>query len=254
MKILAIATDNFKFYYDMVKELKQRDIPFVSLSPADKIPNTVDVVVTTEKESDAIEFDNIVSVDDDIRKGVREALSRLSGKISYNHMIVGVDPGTKPGVALVGDGKLLETEYADSPEDVREIIDHYIEGYNFKRMTIKIGHGDKTNRNRTINSLEGLAARKEIVNEDDTTILGEKPDLEAAKKIALTEGQLLSGTYEIEATDGEMREIQRRSRIKSVGDITISKKLAKKVVEGELNLKQAIKKQKDKSNKEKENQ
>jgi len=254
VKILAIATDNFKFYYDIVKELKQRDIPFVSLSPTDDIPSNVDVVVTTEKESQAIEFDNIVSVEDDIRKGVREALSRLSGKISYNQMIVGIDPGIKPGVALVGDGKILETEYADSPEEVREIIDHYIDGYNFKKMIIKIGHGDKTNRNRTINSLEGLAARKEIVNEDDTTILGEKPDLEAAKKIALTQGQLLSGTYEIEATDGEMREIQRRSRIKSVGDITISKKLAKKVVEGELNLKQAIKKQKDKSDKEKEGQ
>ena len=254
MKILAVATDNFKFYYDIVKELKQRDIPFVSLSATDKIPKNVDVILTTEKEADAIDFDNIVKVEEDVRKGVREALSILSGKLSYNHMIIGIDPGTKPGVALVGDGKILETEYAESPEDVRDIVENYIDGYNFKRMTIKIGHGDKTNRNRTINSLDGLAVRKEIVNEDDTTILSEKPDLEAAKKIALTQGQLLSGTYEIHATDGEMREIQRRSRIKSLGDITISKKLAKKVVEGDLDLKQAIKKQKDKSNKENEGQ
>jgi len=61
----------------------------------------------------------------------------------------------------------------------------------------------------------------------------------------LSAGDLAEGPYEVEATDGEMREMQRRSRIKS-GDITISKKLAKKVVEGDLEMKEAIDEQKEK--------
>ncbi len=244
MKILAVATDNFEFYYEIVRELKQRDIAFVSLSPTDPIPPTVDLVITTEQESDAIDFDNIISVEDDIRKGVRRALSTLKGKSTYQKIVVGIDPGSNPGIALVGDGKILETMHADSPEEVKNIVEGFIEDYSFHRMTVRIGHGDKTNRNRTINSLKGLAIRIEIVNEEDTTKLTEKPDIEAAKKIALSVGELAEGTYDVEATEGEMREIQRRSRIRS-GEITISKKLAKKVVEGDIEMEEAIEEQKE---------
>ena len=245
VNILAVATDNFEFYYEIVRELKQRDIAFVSLSPADPIPSNVDLVITTSKEAEGIDFPNVVGIEDDIRKGVRRALSILKGKQTYQKMLVGVDPGREPGIALVGDGKILETMHANSPEDVKEIIEGFIEDYSFQRMTVRIGHGDKTNRNRTINSLKGLAIRIEIVNEEDTTKLTDSPDIEAAKKIALSAGDLAEGPYEVEATDGEMREMQRRSRIKS-GDITISKKLAKKVVEGDLEMKEAIDEQKEK--------
>ncbi|MBS3781738.1 MAG: hypothetical protein KGY66_00520 [Candidatus Thermoplasmatota archaeon] len=244
MKILAVATDNFEFYYEIVRELKQRDIAFVSLSPTDPIPPNVDLVITTEQEAEGIDFQNIVSIEQDIRKGVRRALSILKGKQTYQKMLVGIDPGTEPGIALVGDGKILETMNADSPEKVRDIIKGFIEDYSFQRMTVRIGHGDKTNRNRTITSLKGLAVRIEIVNEEDTTQLTESPDIEAAKKIALSIGKLAEGPYDVEATEGEMREMQRRSRIES-GEITISKKLAKKVVEGDMEMKEAINEQKE---------
>ncbi|MFW5953322.1 MAG: hypothetical protein ACOCSJ_04095 [Candidatus Natronoplasma sp.] len=244
VRILAVATDNFEFYYEIVKELKQRDIAFVSLSPTDPIPPNVDLVITTSKEAKGIDFGNVVGIEEDIRKGVRRALSILKGKKTYQKMLVGVDPGREPGIALVGDGKIIETMHADSPEDVREIIEGFIEDYSFQRMTVRIGHGDKTNRNRTIISLKGLAIRIEIVNEEDTTKLTDSPDIEAAKKIALSVGDLAEGPYDVEATEGEMREMQRRSRIES-GEITISKRLAKKVVEGDLKMKEAINEQKE---------
>ncbi len=244
MKILGVATDNFEFYYEIAKELKQRDITFVSLSPTDPIPPNVDLIITTAQEAEGIDFENVVGVEDDIRKGVRRSLSILKGKLLYQKMVVGVDPGSEPGIALVGDGKILETMHADSPEKVKDIVEGFIEDYSFHRMTVRIGHGDKTNRNRTINSLKGLAIRIEIVNEEDTTKLTEKPDIEAAKKIALSAGKLAEGTYDVEATEGEMREMQRRSRMKS-GEITISKKLAKKVVEGDMEMDEAINEQKE---------
>ncbi len=245
VKILAVATDNFEFYYDIVKELKQRDIPFVSLSPRDSIPNTVEVVVTSKTEAPIIDHSRVIAVGKDVRMGIRKALNALSGKSSYQRLIVGIDPGTRPGVALLGDGKLLETAYAESPEDVRTIVERYMDGYDFQRMVVRIGHGDKTNRNRTLNSLTGLAVGTEIVNEEYTTIQSDSPDLEAARKIALSKGEAAYGPHYVEATEGEQREMQRRSRLQSAGDITISKELAKKVVEGELKLSEAIKRQKE---------
>ncbi|MFO7792651.1 MAG: hypothetical protein R6W73_06695 [Candidatus Saliniplasma sp.] len=245
MKIIAVATDNFKFYYDVVKELKQRDIPFISISPTDPIPDNIGAVLTTEKEADGIDFHKVIPISEDIRKGIRQGLTAISGKESFQQMIVGIDPGEKPGIALLGDGKVLETVYAKSPENVRHIVEKYMDAYDFHEMIIRIGHGDKTNRNRTINSLTGLCMRIEIVNEEDTTHGGFLQDLTSAKEISITSGEPIEGDYEIEATEGEKREIQRRSRIKSDGKITISKDLAKKVVEGEIDLKEAIGRQED---------
>ncbi len=244
MNILAVATDNFEFYYEIVKELKQRDIPFVSLSPTDEIPSEVDIVLTTSQEAEGIEFENVIGVDEDVRRGVRKALTIMKGKLSYQKMLVGIDPGREPGVALLGDGKVLETMHASDPEEVEDIIKDFIKDYDFQRMIIRIGHGDKTNRNRTISSLKGLPITIEIVNEEDTTKLTEMPDIEAAKKIALSHGKLAQGSYDVKATEGEMREMQRRSRIES-GDITISKSLAKKVVEGDMQMEEAIDEQKE---------
>ncbi len=249
MKILAVATDNFEFYYNVVRELKQRDISFVSLSPTDPIASNIGVVITTSLEAEAIDHPHVIPGDDDIRMAVRRALSTLSGKSAYECLVVGIDPGIRPGVALLGDGKLLETDYASNPETVRDIVERYMEGYEFQKMIIRVGHGDKTNRNRTINALRSIATTIEIVNEESTTGKGGSPDLEAARRIALSQGELAEGDFVVEATEGEKKEIQRRSRIKSGGDVTISKELAKKVVEGELKLPDAIKKQKE--NKEK---
>ncbi len=246
MKIIAVATDNFEFYYNIVKELKQRDIPFVSISPKDPIPDNVEVIITTDLEKDAIDFKNVISGSDDIRGGVRKALSILSGKISYQQMVVGIDPGSKPGVAIIGDGKLLETTYADSPEDVKDIVERYMKGYDYYSMIVRIGHGDRTNRNRTINVLRELPVIVEIVNEEFTTKGGISPDLQAAEEIAFSSGELAVGEYLVESTEGEQRDMQRRSRIKSQGEITISRDLAKKVVEGELDLNEAISIQKKK--------
>lgn len=246
MKILAVATDNFEFYYDVVKELKQRDIPFVSISPTDPVPDNVKVVMITEQEKEAIDFDKTVAVKNDVRKGVGKALSILSGKVSYQQMVVGVDPGSTTGVVLLGDGKILETTRTEKPEGVRRIVERYMDTYDFDMMIVRIGHGDRINRNRTINSLKGLALRIEIVNEEATTIRSDTPHLDAAKKIAITKGEIALGPYDVEATEGEKKEMQRRSRIESDGEVTISRHLAKKVVEGEIELEEALEEQQKK--------
>ncbi|MGM0509830.1 MAG: hypothetical protein ACQESD_01705 [Thermoplasmatota archaeon] len=249
MKILAVATDNFEFYYDVVKELKQRDIPFVSISPTDPIPDNVKVIITTEQETEAIDFDRTVAVKNDVRKGVGRALSILSGKISYQQMILGIDPGNTTGVVLLGDGKILEKARTEKPERVRQIIERYMDTYDFNNIVVRIGHGDRVNRNRTINSLKGLALRIEIVNEEATTMKSDTPHLDAAKRIAVTRGDVAYGPYDVKATEGEKREMQRRSRIESKGEVTISRNLAKKVVEGDIELAEALKRQRKKKDK-----
>ena len=57
---IAVATVSGKAYYKLVNELKNRDIPFLSLVPGDSIPQSIKVVVTTEKEKPLIDHQRIL--------------------------------------------------------------------------------------------------------------------------------------------------------------------------------------------------
>src|SRR5438876_620584 len=134
-KVLGLLTEDFRLYHDLVAALKARDLPFVSLSFARRIPDTVGAVLT--------------------------ALAR-----------------------------------------------------------------DRL--------------RVEIVDEAGTTHRTPQPDVDAAIDIARTPGRRVQPPFEIRPTPGEVREIQRRSRLESGGLVTISSELAGAVARGDFSLEEAI--------------
>ncbi len=241
-KVLGVLTEDFRLYHDLVAALKARDIPFVSLSFSRKIPEDVGAIVTSPSEAGRIRRSHVISVED-VDTGIAKALQALQGKTSWEEILVGIDPGAEPGVAVVGDGKVIDARLAGSPERVAGIVREALRTFPANRHRIRVGHGDRTNRNRILNALfkEGLTA--EIVNEAGTTERTEEPDIDAAIKIAFVPGLRANPPYEVAPTPGEVREIQRRSRVTSDGDVTISKELASQVARGEITLDEAIRKQ-----------
>lgn len=242
MKVIAVITEDFSLYYDLVKELKRANIPFISLSLKDEIPSNVGVVLTSKKEFQFIEFQKKIQVDD-VKSAIDKAIKVISGKEWYNYLIIGIDPGERPGIAVVGDGRVVQMIQASKPEEVIEIVKSIVEFHSSKKLMLRIGHGAKTYRNRIINSLLKLKIPIEIVDETSTTKRVEMPDVQAAINIALSEGKLIKTRREIRPTEGELRHIQERSRIVSKGAVTISKELAEMVVRGELRIEEAIARQ-----------
>jgi hypothetical protein len=64
----------------------------------------------------------------------------------------------------------------------------------------------------------------------------------------MTHGYTPMKRQEIEPCQGEIRNLQRISRLESAGSLTVSKDLAKKVAKGEISLSDAIDTQKNGSN------
>lgn len=244
MKILGVITEDFSVYYEFVKYLKDNNIPFVSLSLKDKIPVYVGAVLTTKIESEIINFKNVIIIEKDIAKAVLQAQIQIKGINSFSKIIIGIDPGERPGIAVLGDNSVIQKEKATSPENVREIIERIIENYLTLSCVIKIGHGAMILRNRIINSLLDINVPIEIVDETNTTIQIDEPDIHAAIDIAYSKGKIVNIPFELKPTNGELNEIKRRSRLKSKGQLTISKELARKVAIGDLTLDEAINKQK----------
>jgi hypothetical protein len=240
MKIIGILTQDFRVYYDLIKILKKRDLPFASLSFDEPIPHNIGVIVTTEVEKDEIDFSKLVVAEEDIELSIDIAIRMLKGKDKFNKVILGIDPGKRPGLAVIGDGEVLSTAQVSSPENVRDMVDRAIKSYPANDTIIRIGHGDTTHRNRIINSLSEFKLRIEISDETRTTKISETPDIDAAIDIALKQGEKAKRRYKVKPTEGELRDTQRRSRIASKGRVTISKEEARKVARGELTLEEAI--------------
>lgn len=240
MKSIGLMTENFKVYYDLVKLLRKRKLPFMSIPPDGDIPANVGVVITTSKEAGDISFFEIVCAEGNLDNAIRKALLILDGKDEYTRIIIGIDPGKAPGVAVVGDGKVLETYLAPDPESVVSFVDEIKSAYPHKELIARIGHQDELNRNRIINGLARLDISVEITDETNTTKRVYQADIESAISIARIQGYTAKQFYDLSPSRGALRNIQRLSRIKSKGKITISSDLARGVARGEMSLEEAI--------------
>jgi len=117
MKTLGVYTKDFSLYHDLLKVLRIRKIPYVSLSSIDHIPRRIGVILTSHSELHDIKSQKIIAADvyDTIDHAVDLALQMLLGKELYSKVLIGVDPGEQPGVAVVGDDILLQKTNVESP-------------------------------------------------------------------------------------------------------------------------------------------
>ncbi len=241
-KVLGILTEDFRLYHDLVAALKARDVPFVSLSFSRRVPESVGAVLTSPAEVPKVRAPHVVAVGD-VDAAIVKARQLLKGKTEWRELLIGVDPGREPGVAFLGDGDVLDTRLAPEPEAVGALIREGRRTFPAKEVRVRVGHGDPTNRNRILNSLSRDGMRVEIVDETSTTHRTAQPDVDAAIDIARTPGVRVEPPVEIKPTPGEVREIQRRSRLDSGGQVTISSRLAGAVARGEVSLEEAIHRQ-----------
>jgi hypothetical protein len=244
MKVVAVVTEDFRFFYRAVRCLKEKGQPFISMGFGDALPLNVELVLTTEAERKKLRGRKVIASDDPER-AVRTALVLLKGG-AYNRIVVGVDPGPRPGIAFLGDGKMLLADTLPSPEAVGPAIQDFLSLVRKNELLLRVGHGDRTNRDRVLNAIWNITRNIEVVDETSTTRRTGSPDADAAITIARSRGELLPFRPVVEPKDGELRDIQRLSRIQSEGAVTITSALAREVALGTLSLEDAIKKQKGK--------
>jgi hypothetical protein len=167
MARLGIYTLDFRFYYRVLHLLKEWDVPFVSIEKPDDIPSDVPVVLSSVDDI-YIQFEQIR--DNDAMRAIRRAVPYLLDKKLFNEIFIGIDPGPKPGVAVLADRVLIEAFELGDVFAVAENIENIITGYNTNFMSIRIGNGDKPNREKIIQELRNVDVPIDIVDEDGTSM------------------------------------------------------------------------------------
>jgi len=100
-------------------------------------------------------------------------------------VVVGVDPGPKPGIAVMCADRIIETQATQSPEDAAHRIIKSLEDYAFSKPILKMGHGAPEHRDRMLALLSEYFSRVEIIDESRTSSRSHTRHEDAAVAIAI---------------------------------------------------------------------
>jgi len=139
---IALATVSGKAYYLLVNELKARGIPFISLTPYENVPLNIQVVVTTEAESQHIKHPKVVLYREnkDPSAIIDEAKKLIEGKKDFETLIVGVDPGKTFGIAVLSDGNVLQTRTCFSIKETVDVVSEIFSKQQAPLRVLKTGN------------------------------------------------------------------------------------------------------------------
>jgi hypothetical protein len=134
-----------KAYYFIVNELEQRNIPFISFVPGQSIRTEIRVVITTKAEKPLIDHPNVIVFDLEMEPEFfgAEIQRILHGKKSYDHIVVGLDPGEIIGVTVLGDDLVVDMANCYSVKETVEKVTAILKSVDFActEATVKIGSG-----------------------------------------------------------------------------------------------------------------
>jgi len=162
---IAVATVSGKAYYWLVNELNKRKIPFLSLIPGEIIPPSIKVVITTKDERKLVDHPSVLiyNPEEEPSAIIDEVIRIIKNKKTYEELIIGIDPGKTFGVAVLGDGNILEKKEQLTLEMAIDSVLTAINRHPARVRKIKIGDGMPE-------IAEEIASRLEISIPKDTTI------------------------------------------------------------------------------------
>lgn len=210
---VAIATVQGKAYYLLVNALREQDINFFSLIPGQSIPSRAKMVITTEQEKDNVTFPKVLvfhGEESELDVLVLEVKKFLLGKETYEHIVVGIDPGEVNGLVVLADGKVIEEANCTSSRELVNRILKILRSVNFSVtcVTVKIGNGVPVYREilHDLDEALPLQVNLEVVVEAGTNrplIMHSRKvrHISSAIRIAGRTGRLLSRRKEFAAND-----------------------------------------------------
>jgi hypothetical protein len=238
--VIVVATADFEVYHDAVGELRDRGVTFTTVEPGDPLPErTAMVLLGPDDDAPDADVPVVRATPDEPRYAVEEALALLRG--GEGRTIVGVDPGERPGIAVLSGDTVLaafRVPLGDTVETVRQELEGAVD------PLVRVGDGARLQGTRIVDALEDV--RVELVDETGTTpYLGQGArgtgmgDVLAAVNIARLEGDPVD-SRDVEPTAGEIQVVKNRSRERSAENRELDRALARRVALGELTLEEAM--------------
>jgi hypothetical protein len=240
---LAIRTMDFRLAFRLMQALKSRKMKFHMLDHDAPLPHAGTVWFASEMEIVGFETEGypVAASLNDVEGAIERAMLHLRGVHSIQELAFGIDPGPRPGIAWMGDGVVFGMAQLEQLSDVVDHVHSITKAIEHQHVKLRIGNGAPLLRDHIINDCIAANLWIEEVNEARTSRgLLRHNHVVSAVRIAMLRGRRVWEQRSIRPTEGEVKEIQRQSRKKSNGRMTISAELALAVARGEMGLEEAL--------------
>jgi len=242
MPAVAVRTDDFRLAYRLLDQLRISGLEYTQIDLNQPIPNEINYWIGSHSEvDDCNDVRGIGCAVDEIDSVIGSIINRMNAGDSVNRICFGIDPGPRPGLAWLADGRPAGSIQLESVDVVVDQIIDILRDLDPQESVVRIGNGVRTISSRIANVCLARGLSVQLVDESSTSIGSRNNHASAARLISYIEGVPVKNRLRVMPTDGEVREIQRRSRRISEGRFTIPARLARAVAVGRLTLVDAVK-------------
>lgn len=252
---VAVYTNDTRFYFKFLNGIRGTRVKatFFTLDhpPPEK---NFDLVVSTENLSSlAIDIPIMHVKREEINEDLIPKIISLAARKNtpkFTRMIIGIDPGTEIGLAVICDGMLLIAETSEL-NGLNKKLERYLLTFPSSEIRFRIGDQPTSVSELIFNKVfryfkDDERVSFELVPEAFSNVSGGfiskslSSDELAAYKIGQRTGKELNHPIPTNISLGRLKEIQKWSRELSNNQITLDTKLAASVALGELSIQEAI--------------
>jgi hypothetical protein len=238
---VAVRTDDFRLSYRLLDCLRNSGIEHMQIDPEHPVPSGVEYWIGSHAEVGQSEDNRGVGCAvEEIDSVIGSIVNRMYAGEQVQRICFGIDPGPRPGLAWLADGKAAGSMQMESVDETVDRIMEILRDLQPAESVVRIGDGARTISSRIANVCLARGLSIQFVDERSTSRGSRHDHVSAARTICSLEGIPVTRRLQVIPTEGEVREIQRRSRRISEGRLTIPAGLARAVAVGRLTLSEAV--------------
>jgi len=238
---VAVRTDDFRLAYRLLDRLRDSGIEHMQLDPEHPVPNRVDFWIASHAEVGGTkDARGIGCAVEEIDTVISSIMNRIAVGEKVQRICFGIDPGPRPGLSWIADGRPAGSIQMESVDATVDQVIAILNDFMPPESVVRIGNGSPTISSRIANVCLARGLSVQFVDETSTSIGSRHDHVSAASAICTKEGVPVTERLQVIPTEGEVREIQRRSRSISEGRLTIPSQLARAVAVGRITLSEAV--------------
>ena len=238
---VAVRTEDFRLAYRLLGRLRDSGIEHMQLDPDNPVPKRVDFWIASHAEVGQTNDERgIGCAVEEIDSVISSIMNRIAVGEKVQRICFGIDPGPRPGLSWIADGRPAGSMQMESVDTTVDHVMAILNDFMPPEYVVRIGNGSPTISSRIANVCLARGLAVQFVDETSTSRGSRHDHVSAAQRICSKEGIPLTDRLQVIPTEGEVRDIQRRSRSISEGRLTIPSKLARAVAVGRLTLSEAV--------------
>jgi hypothetical protein len=237
-----VRTEDFRLAHRLLKALEHQRMAVGMLAVDEALPEPNAWWFGTPDEVAQRGGNGVGVLPEEVESHVSLWAMTLHRPSTLNRLVFGFDPGPRPGCAMVADGVLLGQRTVNNLPEALDLMAKAVGWLNPVDVLVRVGHGSPMHRDFLINEAIAAGYHVEEVNEYRTSAGSSRhAHGPSAVKIAMLVGKPVHEQRQHAPSAGELRNLQRISRQRSKGRLTISLEAAREVSEGRLTLDEALK-------------